>query len=138
MTTTEDRPAENGPRENATVSTGRPVSKLPAPEERGSLEVSPTVVRKVAQRAADRTPGTLRASRRTGGKHGSSARVDGTDSTVDIVLDVALRYPAPVREITETVRRQVTDEVRRIPGYRVRAVTFTVSALLPETRPRVE
>ncbi|MGH4022522.1 MAG: Asp23/Gls24 family envelope stress response protein [Pseudonocardiaceae bacterium] len=111
-------------------------------DDRGTLEVNPSVVRKVAQWAADLTPGTLRAPRRVAGigagEHGSTAKVDGAGNDIDITLDVALRYPSPVREITDQVRRQVTDEVRRITGYRVRAVRVTVSALLPETRPRVE
>lgn len=116
---------------------GRSYPPLPAAEERGTLEVSPNVVRKVAQRVADHAPGTLWTPHRITDEHGSSARIDGTGNTVDIMLDVALRYPAPVREITEEVRRQVTDEVQRITGYRVRGVQVTVSALLPEIRPRV-
>jgi uncharacterized alkaline shock family protein YloU len=57
---------------------------------------------------------------------------------VAIALELALRYPSPIRELSEQVRKQVTDEVHRITGYRVRSVSITVSALLPETRPRVE
>lgn len=136
MTTTEDTPA---PADAETSP--RAIGRL-APDDRGGLEISPGVVRKVAQRAADLTPGTLLAPRRIAGigagEHGSSARVDGAGTDIDIALDVALRYPAPIREITDAVRRQVTDEVGRITGFRVRAVRVTVSALLPQPRPRVE
>lgn len=115
---------------------------MTAPELRGTLEVHPTVVRKVAERAADLTPGTLSSPRRVAGfgagRHGAQARVDGEGSIVDVTLDLALRYPSPVRELTEQVRAQVTTEVARITGYRVGSVRVTVSALLPETRPRVE
>lgn len=113
-----------------------------APDLRGTLEVHPTVVRKVAERAADLTPGTLPSPRRVAGvgagRHGTRARVDGQGSTVDVTLDLALRYPSPVRELTERVRAKVTDEVHRITGYRVRSVRVTVSALLPDIPPRVE
>jgi len=73
------------------------------------------------------------------GEQGASAKIDGFGSEVDITLDVALRYPSPVRELTDDMRRRVTDEVHRITGYRVRSVRITVSALRPESRPsRVE
>ena len=116
---------------------------LPAPEERGALEVHQTVVCKVAEHAADDTPGTLPARRTVAGvgvgQQGASAKVDGGGNEVDIRLEVALRYPAPVRETVAELRRRVIDEVRRITGYQVHSVDVTVSALLPEpTRPRVE
>jgi uncharacterized alkaline shock family protein YloU len=113
-----------------------------APELRGTLEVHPTVVRKVAERAADLTPGTVPSPRRMAGigagRRGTQARVDGEGSTVDVTLDLALRYPSPVRELTEQVRAQVSAEVHRITGYRVRSIRVTVSALLPEILPRVQ
>lgn len=109
-----------------------------APEERGTLRVDPGVARKVAQHVADHAPGTLRAPRGRTGRRGSIATVHSTGTVLDIVLDVALCYPAPVQEIIEKLRRLVTDEVRRVTGLQVRTVTFTVSALLPETRPRVQ
>lgn len=116
---------------------------LPATEDRGSLEVHPTVVRKVAERAADSTPGAVKAPRRIAGigagEQGASAKIDGFGGEVDVTLDVALRYPSPVRELTDDMRRRVTDEVQRITGYQVRSVRITVSALLPQSRPsRVE
>lgn len=120
-----------------------PDKALPAPEERGALEVHQTVVRKVAEHAADNTPGTLPARRKIGGvtvgQQGASAKVDGRGNEVDIRLDVALRYPAPVRETVAELRRRVMDEVHHTTGYQVHSLDVTVSALLPEpTRPRVE
>ncbi len=116
---------------------------LPAPEERGALEVHQTVVRKVAEHAADNTPGTLPARRKIAGvgvgQQGASAKVEDRGNEVDIRLDVALRYPAPVRETVAELRRRVIEEVRHITGYQVHSVDVIVSALLPEpTRPRVE
>ena len=119
-----------------------PDKVLSAPEERGALEVHQTVVRKVAEHAADDTPGTLPTRRTVAGvgvgQQGASAKVGG-GGEVDIRLEVALRYPAPVRETVAELRRRVTDEVRHITGYHVHSVDVTVAALLPEsTRPRVE
>lgn len=116
--------------------------RLPLPEERGTLEVHPSVVRKVAEWAADLTPGTVptpgRLARLGAGPHGASARIDGAGDEVEVALSVALRYPAPIRELADAVRRAVTQEIQRITGYRVRSVQLTVSALLPDPRPRVE
>ncbi len=120
-----------------------PDEAVAVPEERGALEVHQTVVCKVAEHAADNTPGTLPARRTVAGvgvgQQGASAKVDGRGNEVDLRLDVALRYPAPVRETVAELRRRVLDEVRRITGYQVHSVDVTVSALLPEpTRARVE
>ncbi len=121
----------------------RPASDRPSVDDRGTLEVHPNVVRKVAERVADLTPGTLCAPRRIAGmdagEQGASAKVGGFGGDVDVTLDVALRYPSPVRELADQLRRRVTEEVHRITGYRVRSVRVTVSALLPNPpRPRVE
>lgn len=120
----------------------QPTAQRPPAEDRGSLEVHPSVVRKVAERAADLTPGTVpvpgRLARLGAGRHGASARIDGAGGEVGVTLDVALRYPAPIRELSDAVRRAVTEEIQRITGYRVRSVQLTVSALLPDPRPRVE
>ncbi|WP_020658056.1 Asp23/Gls24 family envelope stress response protein [Amycolatopsis benzoatilytica] len=115
---------------------------LPEPAERGSLSIAQTVVRKVAQHAADQVPGTVPAERRVAGvstgTSGTSAKVGGSDNDVDLSLDLALRYPAPVREVTGQVRDRVVEEVERITSYHVRSVAVTVTALLPDLRPRVQ
>ncbi|WP_158894384.1 Asp23/Gls24 family envelope stress response protein [Amycolatopsis anabasis] len=114
---------------------------LPPIEDRGTLKIDHLVVRKVAQRAADEVPGTVRAERRIAGLdlggQGANAKVSGQDNDVDLALDLALRYPGPVRTVVGAVRDRVTGEVERITSYHVRSLRVTVSALLPETRPRV-
>ncbi|WP_033291626.1 Asp23/Gls24 family envelope stress response protein [Amycolatopsis jejuensis] len=114
---------------------------LPEAAERGSLTIAPAVVRKVAQHAADLVPGTMATERRVAGvstgTSGASAKVGGEDNDVDLVLDLALRYPAPVREVTGRVRAKVVEEVERITAYHVRSVAVRVSALLPDVPPRV-
>ena len=124
------------------VEAGPSRTDRPEPAERGSLSIAHAVVRKVAQHAADQVPGTLRTERRVAGvstgTSGSSAKVGGSDNDVDLSLDLALRYPAPVREVTGQVRDKVVEEVERITSYRVRSVAVTVTALLPDVRPRVQ
>jgi uncharacterized alkaline shock family protein YloU len=111
-------------------------------EDRGTLTIGHTVVRKIAERAADRVPGTARARRRIGGlalggEQGVSATISGWDNDVDLALDVALHYPAPVRDVVGEVRAAVTGEIERLTAYHVRSVRVTVSALVPETSSRV-
>ncbi|MCR6486112.1 Asp23/Gls24 family envelope stress response protein [Amycolatopsis sp. OK19-0408] len=106
--------------------------ELAEPAERGTLTIGHAVVRKVAQHAADQVPGTTQD-----GKKGAKAKVGGVDNDVDLALDLALQYPAPVRKVVGVVREKVTEEVERITAYQVRTLAVTVSALLPATAPRV-
>ncbi|GAB2776541.1 Asp23/Gls24 family envelope stress response protein [Amycolatopsis magusensis] len=119
----------------------RSSATLAEPEERGTLSIDHAVVRKVAQRAADLVPGTAKVERKVAGlglgTHGTGAKVSGRDNDVDLALDLALHYPAPVRTVVGEVREQVTREVEHITSYHVRSLAVTVSALLPEPRPRV-
>jgi uncharacterized alkaline shock family protein YloU len=111
---------------------------LPAVEERGRLEIHPTVLRKIVEHAADQVPGTLRHERRLAGidigEAGASARVttgSGDPPTVDIRLELTLQYPAPVRTVVAAVRARVGEELARVAGHRVRALTVTVAGLRP-------
>lgn len=110
--------------------------------ERGRLRIDPEVVRKIAQHAADEVPGTARMPRRIAGvgvgSHGSHVRVRHTGDTVDLTLDIALHYPATIRDVVDRVRARVVGEIARNTGFQVRSLDVTVSALLPDIRPRVE
>ncbi|WP_370961316.1 hypothetical protein [Amycolatopsis sp. cg9] len=106
--------------------------ELAEPAERGTLTIGHAVVRKVAQHAADRVPGTA-----PDGKKGAKAKVGGLDNDVDLALELALRYPGAVRAVVGDVREKVTEEVELITGYHVRTLAVTVSALLPAAAPRV-
>ena len=111
---------------------------LPAIADRGRLEIHPTVLRKIVEYAADQVPGTLRHERRLAGieigEAGASARVipgSGDPAAVDVRLELTLQYPAAVRSVVDAVRAKVTDELLRISGRRVRAMTVTVAGLRP-------
>jgi uncharacterized alkaline shock family protein YloU len=113
------------------------VTRLPAIAERGRLEIHPAVLRKIVEHAADQVPGTLRHERRLagidiGGEAGASARVTtgpGDPPSVDVRLELTLQYPASVRSVVDAVRAKVGDELVRITGHRVRAMTVTVAGL---------
>lgn len=121
MTATATEPAESATGEDS--------------EERGTLHVNRTVLRKIAQHAADVDPGSVRSGR----KHASDAEISGPDDALRVRLSVALSYPAPVRDTVASVRERVGAELSRIAGCQVRSVDVTVSALVPPAAaPRVE
>ena len=113
------------------------MTRLPAIAERGRLEIHPAVLRKIVEHAADQVPGTLRHERRLagidiGGEAGASARVTtgpGDPPSIDVRLELTLQYPASVRSVVDAVRAKVGDELVRITGHRVRAMTVTVAGL---------
>jgi uncharacterized alkaline shock family protein YloU len=114
------------------------VTPLPAPAERGRLDIHPAVLRKIVEHAADQVPGTLRHERRLAGidigEAGASARIatgPGEPPAVDVRLEITLQYPGSVRTVVDAVRAKVGDELVRVAGHRVRAMTVTVAGLRP-------
>ncbi|GAB2973830.1 Asp23/Gls24 family envelope stress response protein [Saccharothrix stipae] len=99
-----------------------------AAEARGSLEIHPAVVRKVAAHAVRLVPGA---------EPSAAVRVGEAGGGLELAVRLALHYPAPIRPVAADVRRRVTEEVERITGFRVRSVAVTVSALRAESLPRV-
>jgi uncharacterized alkaline shock family protein YloU len=120
------------------ASTALPRAALD-PDERGQLTIAPSVLRKLTERTAELTPGTLPASRSVAGFGAgttpATAKVTLTAGLVDLHLDVALRYPGSVRDTVEALRSRITDEIQRITGYQVRSIAVTVTALLPQPSP---
>ena len=107
--------------------------------DRGALTIAPAVVRRVAERAADSTPGAPRTPRARGlGEQGASASIDGDGPRVDVRIELAISYPAAVRAVATAIRAKVADDVERITGYRVRGVDVVVTGLVPPKRNRVE
>jgi uncharacterized alkaline shock family protein YloU len=111
------------------------------PTERGRLRIDPSVLRKIAERTADLTPGTLPVPRTMAGVsrgRGATAKVTVTGKRVDLRIEVALRYPGSVRFAVDQLRSRIGDEIRRITGYQVHSITVTVTALLPEPSPGLQ
>ena len=109
--------------------------------ERGRLEISDTVLRKIVEHAADAVPGSLHGSRRIAGvplgQTSATAKVAVGADIVDIALALILRYPDPIPALVERIREQVVTEVARITGHRVREFEVTVSQLRRENTPRL-
>ena len=101
--------------------------------ERGRLDVSLAVVRKIAEYAADHTAGTVRTQRRLAGldlgESGTSAKVSGYGEQVDLRLEVPLAYPARIADSAAAVRDTVRERVQALTPYRVRSLDIGVSAL---------
>ncbi|MCD2196729.1 Asp23/Gls24 family envelope stress response protein [Actinomycetospora endophytica] len=101
--------------------------------ERGTLAISFSVVRRIAEHAADTTEGTVRTERRLVGvglgEAGATAKVSGYGDQVDLRLEVPLAYPAPIALTVDAVRGNVRERVQTLTGYAVRALDVTVSAL---------
>jgi uncharacterized alkaline shock family protein YloU len=109
------------------------------PGERGTLDIAFSVVRRIAEHAADTTEGTIRTERRLVGvglgETGSTAKVSGYGDQVDLRLEVPLAYPAPIALTVDAVRGNVRERVQTLTGYGVRALDVTVSALAPPAGP---
>lgn len=126
----------------ATATHGQPTTDVTPtdPGERGWLTIEPLVLRKVAEHAADLAPGTLPAPRIVAGvglgTTGAAATVTVLAQRIDLRLELALRYPGPVRSTVDQLRRSISDEVQRITGYQVGSIAVTVTALLPQPGPR--
>ena len=109
----------------------------PSPDEeaaeRGRLDVALSVVRKIAEYAADHTAGTVRSQRKLAGldlgEAGTSAKVSGYGEQVDLRLEVPLAYPARIADSAAAVRDAVRDRVQELTPYRVRSLDIGVSAL---------
>lgn len=123
---------------DVTEPTGVPAPPVPAPvpdeaSERGRLDVALSVVRKIAEYAADHTAGTVRSQRRLAGldlgESGTSAKVSGYGEQVDLRLEVPLAYPARIADSAAAVRDAVRDRVQELTPYRVRSLDIGVSAL---------
>ncbi|SDP54789.1 Uncharacterized conserved protein YloU, alkaline shock protein (Asp23) family [Actinopolyspora xinjiangensis] len=113
------------------------------PAERGGLRIDRSVLRRIAEHAADAEPDCVRVRRRVAGlgmgEHGATARVAGPDKQLRIRLDLALRYPAPISVAVGSIRERVRTDLERMADCRVSSVDVTVTALVPHPRaPRVE
>ncbi len=114
------------------ATTGTSVSRTPG--ERGRLTIDPVVLRKIAEHTADLTPGTVPTPRTAAGvelgRAGATAKAIVIGQQVELRVELALRYPDPVRPTVDRLRGRISDEIRRITGYQVRSLAVTVTALL--------
>ncbi|MGH3631975.1 MAG: Asp23/Gls24 family envelope stress response protein [Sciscionella sp.] len=105
--------------------------------ERGTLQIDPAVVRKIAQHTADVMPDIVARSRRLAGlemgEKGSNAKVGGSGSVVDVSLEIGLRYPSDVRAVVSDLRDKVRQQIGESTGYRIRSLDILVTSLQSES-----
>jgi uncharacterized alkaline shock family protein YloU len=141
-TTTETRPGTSAELEPAACA-GR--------NELGSISIADSVVTKIAARAALENPDAGAATARMLGRAipgaghlglrgtdldalpKTTVEVDGSKAFVD--LEISVRWPAPVNEVTQQVRRHVRDRVQELTGLQVDEVHIVVSDLATDITP---
>jgi uncharacterized alkaline shock family protein YloU len=130
-----------------TVDSPAPTADLPRAAlvtARGETIIAPTVVEKIATRAASEVAGVggvvetglsrLLPWSVGGGGQPARAAADVGAETVSIDLTVNVLYPEPVAAVTNRVREQVTRRLGELCGLRATEVNITVPALVPPAR----
>jgi uncharacterized alkaline shock family protein YloU len=133
------------------MSTGLEPAARAGRNELGTISIADGVVSKIAARAAAENPDAGAAAARMLGRAVPGAGhlgVRGTDlqalpktsvevdgSKAFVTLEISVRWPASVPEITGQVRRHVRDRVRELTGLDVDEVHITVADLATDITP---
>jgi uncharacterized alkaline shock family protein YloU len=119
--------------------------------ELGAISIADGVVTKIAARAAAEHPDAGAAVARVFGRAvpgAGSLGVRGTDlsalpkttvqvdgSKAYVTLEISVRWPASIAEVTGQVRRHVQDRVRELAGLEVDEVHIVVADLATDIAP---
>src|SRR5690348_15834109 len=132
------------------VTETRPVPRA-GRTELGTISIADGVVTKIAARAAAENPDARAAVAQVFGRAvpgagnlgvrgtdlsalpKTSVKVDGSKAYV--TLEIAVRWPASVAEVTGLVRRHVRDRVRELAGLEVAEVHIVVADLATDITP---
>jgi uncharacterized alkaline shock family protein YloU len=107
--------------------------------ERGSLELAPRVVTRIAELSALQVAHVVRRSdgiERLVGRRLPRASASLDRDRVRIEVDVAVQWPCPVEEVAAQVRHHVAAETARLTGLMVRSTVVTVHAVTRESTPQ--
>ena len=133
------------------MSTGIEMAARAGRNELGTISIADGVVSKIAARAAAENPDAGAAAARMLGRAvpgagymgvrgtdlealpKTSVEVDGSKAFVN--LEISVRWPASVPEITGQVRRHVRDRVRELTGLDVDEVHIVVADLATDIAP---
>ena len=133
------------------MSTGIDLAARAGRNELGTISIADGVVSKIAARAAVENPDAGAAVARMLGRAvpgagymgvrgtdlealpKTSVEVDGSKAFVN--LEISVRWPASVPEITGQVRRHVRDRVRELTGLAVDEVHIVVADLATDIAP---
>jgi uncharacterized alkaline shock family protein YloU len=139
--------AEAGPGPAAAEAAEGP---LAGRSELGTITIADGVVTKIAARAAAENPDAGAATARVLGRAvpGALPGLRGTDldalpktsvevdgSKAYVSLEIAVRWPAPVAEVTAQVRRNVRERIRDLAGLEVEEVHIVVADLATDLTP---
>jgi uncharacterized alkaline shock family protein YloU len=144
MAITQPQPVTAGPQAAPAARAGR--------NELGTISVPDGVVTKIAARAAVENPDAGAAAARLLGRAvpGASAMpgvrtidleglpkttVDVDGSKAFITLEISVRWPASIPEVTAQVRSHVRDRVRQLAGLDVEEVHIVVADLATDITP---
>ena len=123
----------------------------PGRGELGTITIADQVVTKIAARAAVEHPDAGAAAARVLGRAipvaghlglrgtdldalpKTSVEVDGSKAFV--TMEISVRWPRPVLEVTEQVRRRVQDRITELTGLQVDEVHIVVSDLVTDITP---
>ena len=117
--------------------------KSPLVTSRGATIIGPTVVEKIATRAASEVDGVggvvqTGLSRllpwSVGADSPARASAEGGTDTVTVDLTVNVLYPQPVAAVTNEVRSQVIRRLSELCGLRATEVNIAVPALVTPPR----
>ncbi|WP_019629442.1 Asp23/Gls24 family envelope stress response protein [Actinomadura atramentaria] len=110
-------------------------------EERGVTVIADRVLARLAEYGARRADATGAMDRSVLGvplgRRAAKASVDVQGHVAEVRVEIAVRYPEPVRRVASGVRDRVRHEIEDATGYRVRQVDVVVAAL-DRTPPRAE
>src|ERR671920_1616810 len=131
----------------------------PLHSDRGSTNISNTVVQKIAGIAAQEiekvqmgggataavtgflgsVSGAVSGSSSGGGSPTSGVSVEVGEREAAVDLTVAIEYGVSIPQVTETVRRNVINRIENLTGLGVTEVNITVNDVqFPEERPQLE
>jgi uncharacterized alkaline shock family protein YloU len=133
--------------------------QTPLHSDRGSTNISDTVVQKIAGIAAQEiekvqmgggaaaavtgflgsVSGAVTGSSSGGGSPTSGVSVQVGEQETAVDLTVAIEYGVSIPQVTETVRRNVINRIENLTGLGVTEVNITVNDVqFPEERPQLE
>lgn len=134
--------------QDVTADTTRDVNPVPAATvglqtPRGETTIAPLVVEKIASKAASEVDGVGGVVRAGLGRllpwvaddsSSPEAAADVHQDTVAVDLTVTVRYPEPVRRVTDNVRDQVIKRLAELTGLTATEVNIVVDEMVVERR----
>lgn len=109
------------------------------PGQRGRLTIAPRVVERVAQFAVNEIDSATGSARKVlgiaVGTSSENAQVSATvhDDAADVSVQLSVRWPASVRDVTEQVRSRIVARLHDIVGIQFAHVAIRVTALVADT-----